>query len=238
MQNPYAAPGASYGTPFFAQAAGNYVPLGWRTVTAGLAIAGTTVFSFLVDLAQLISGNDVKADSTADHPLNESDPRLAHAVLQFVAGLGLVVAFVAGAVFFGIWLHRAVKNLRGLGRTGMEYTPGGSVASFYIPFVNLVRPYRAVSELWRASEPGPESEERGWSVYGATTPLVSVWWGFWIACNLVANASSRIEEPAIAGAIGLGGSALMAVAAYTCITRMQGIGSRQEAAAARLAGPR
>jgi hypothetical protein len=235
MQNPYAAPGASYGTPFFAQAAGNYVPLGWRTTAAGLAIAGTTFFSFLVDLVQLISGKEGNAEGTA---LNESDPRLGLALLQFAAGLGLIVAFIAGGVFFGIWLHRAVRNLRGLGRTGMEYTPGGSVASFYIPFVNLVRPFRAVSELWRASEPGPEADERAWSVYGGTTPLIAVWWGFWIGFSLLTNASARIDDPSTSGAVGIVGSVLMAVAAYTCIRMMRGVASRQEAAAARLAGPR
>jgi hypothetical protein len=228
MQNPYAAPGASYGAPFASFAPSPYVPLGWRTPAAALAIVSTTVFSFLADLVQLVSGKGGDAEAEG----------FGLALLQFGSVLGYLVALLAGGVFFGIWLHRAVRNLRGLGRTGMECTPGGSVASFYIPIANLWRPLRALSELWRASEPGPEADERAWVVYGGTTPLIGVWWGFWIGFELLTNVSMRIEVPSISGPLNLLGSVLMAIAAYTCIRMMRGIVSRQEAAAARLVAPR
>jgi hypothetical protein len=224
MQNPYAAPGAGF-SPFASIAPSDYVPLGWRTTMAGLAIAFNPVFSFLVDLLQLISGKNG----------DEDDANALVTLAQGLAGLGLIVALVVAAVFFSIWLHRAVRNLRGLGRTGMERTPGWAVASFYIPFVNLVLPHRALTELWRASDPAPESAERGWTAYGTTTALVSVWWGFWLVSGLLGNVSARIDDPKLSGAIGLAGSAVMVVAAVTCIQMMRGVVARQEAAAARLA---
>jgi hypothetical protein len=225
MQNPYAAPAAGYGAPYSAQSTGDYVVLGWRTTMAAIAIASTPLFSFLVDIFQMVSGQQPSGE----------DGNLAFALLMGASGLGLIVAILAGAVFFGIWLHRAVRNLRGLGRAGMTYTPGGSVVSFYIPFVNFVRPHRALTELWRASEPGAEADGAGWSAYGATTPLISVWWGFWLTSQILGNVSARVDAAGTSGAIGLVGSALMAVAAFACIRMMRGIVARQEAAAARLA---
>jgi hypothetical protein len=225
MQNPYAAPGTGYFAPFASIAPRDYVPLGWRTTVAGLAIAMNPVFSFLVDVFQLVSGKNGDED--------DADALLT--LLQGLSGLALILALVAAAVFFGVWLHRAVRNLSGLGRSGMEYTPGGAVVSFYIPFLNLVRPHRALTELWRASDPAPECGERGWTGYGTTSALVTVWWGFWLVSGFLGNISARIDEPKLSGAIGLAGSALMVVAAVTCIQMMRGVVARQEAASARLA---
>jgi hypothetical protein len=225
LQNPYAAPAAGYGAPYSSHSTGDYVALGWRTTVAALAIASAPVFSFLVDIFQMVSGQEP----------NGEDGNLVVTLLLGVSGLGLLVVVLAGAVFFGIWLHRAFRNLRGLGRAGMVYTPGRAVASFYIPFINFVRPHRALTELWRASEPGAEADGAGWSAYGATTPLISLWWGFWLGSQFMGNASARIDAPGTSGAIGLVGSALMAVAAFACIRMMRGIVKRQEAAAARLA---
>jgi Domain of unknown function (DUF4328) len=225
MQNPYAAPGTGYGNPFASVAQSDYVPLGWRTTMAGLAIASTPVFHVLVTLVLMTSAKDGDDD----------DGSVLVALVQLFCGLGLILSFVAGVVFFGIWLHRAVRNLRGLGRTGMVFTPAGAVASFYIPFVNWVRPHRALTELWRASDPAPECAEGGWTAYGTTTALVSVWWGFWLAWEFLENISGRIDDPKISGALGFAASAVMAVAAVTCIQMMRGVVARQEAAAARLA---
>ena len=225
MQNPYAAPGAGFGTPFAFIAPSDYAPLGWRTTMDGLAIASTPVFLFLFELLQMTSAKDG----------DDEDGSLLVALLDLVSRLGLLLTFVAAAVFFSIWLHRAVRNLRGLGRTGMEFTPAGAVASFYIPFVFWVRPYRVLTELWRASDPAPECAERGWAGYGTTTALVSVYWGFWVAWYFLETILGRIDEPKLSAGIGLAASALLAVAAVTCIQMMRGVVARQEAAAARLA---
>ena len=86
-----------------------------------------------------------------------------------------------------------------------------------------------------ASDPAPESDDRGWTVYGATTSLVTVWWACWLGSNLLGNVSARVDEPSLAGAVGLAGSLIMAVAAVACIQLMRKIVARQEATAARLA---
>jgi hypothetical protein len=223
--NPYLAPQAPQNpqSPAYGQswAQERYVPLGWRTLLATLAIGAAAVFGLGLDLVQLALADQIKGES----------PDVASALIVFFVAMAFLGALVAAAVFFGIWVHRASKNLRGLGRHGMQFTPGWCVGWFYVPFANLVRPFKAVSEIWRASTSDPES---GWSMMGTSTALLGVWWGTWLLGNIVSNISGRVDDPAASGGIGLVGSGLLLVAAISCILVMRGISARQAAAAERL----
>jgi hypothetical protein len=226
--NPYLAPQAPQQNqnPAYAQAYGQerYVPLGWRTALAGIAIGAAAVFGLILDLVQLGLGDKLKGE----------EPDVASALVVFFVAMGFLGALVAGAVFFGIWAHRAARNLRGLGRTGMAFSPAGCVGWFYVPFANLVRPFKAVSELWRASTSDAESDGGGWTIMGSSTALLGIWWGTWLVGNIISNISGRVDDPSVSGGIGLLGSGLLMVAAISCIQLMRGISARQEAAAQRM----
>jgi hypothetical protein len=230
--NPYLAPQAPQAHPAYAQAYAQetYVPLGWRTLLATLAIGAAAIFGLGLDVVQLAFADQMKGESRD----------VAAALVVFFVAMLFLGALVAAAVFFGIWVHRAAKNLRGLGRHGMQFTPGWCVGWFYVPFANLVRPFRAVSELWRASTSDAESDGNGWSMMGSSTALLGLWWGTWIAGNLVSNISGRVDDPAVSGGIGLLGSGLLLVAAITCVLIMRGVSARQAAVAERFGveGPR
>ena len=60
-----------------------------------------------------------------------------------------VVAYVA-VVFFR-WLATACLNARDVGGDEFEFFPHGAVASFFIPLVNLVLPYRIVKSMYDVS---------------------------------------------------------------------------------------
>src|SRR5581483_2278531 len=107
------------------------------------------------------------------------------ALAVFFTAAAFLGALVFGAIFFGIWIHRAARNLRGLGRTGMQFTPGWCVGWFFVPFANLVRPAKAMSEVWRASESGEESDGYGWAGMGRRTGLIGVWWAAWIVGGVI-----------------------------------------------------
>jgi hypothetical protein len=90
-------------------------------------------------------------------------------------GVGLLTA-----VLFLIWIYRAHKNLRALGASDLKYSPGWAIGGFFVPLVNLVRPYQVVMEIWRSSAP----EMRGsfgaaWKHEGSSLFIV-LWWGAWL----------------------------------------------------------
>lgn len=105
-------------------------------------------------------------------------------------GIALVqtVVYLAAAVVWLMWLHSAYSNLFLVGRRTADETPGWAVGYWFIPFLNLFRPYRIVKELWlRSTDMNVEP-----SVKDQPAPsLVSVWWGVWILGSIVGRLLSR-----------------------------------------------
>jgi hypothetical protein len=99
-----------------------------------------------------------------------------------VGVLGIIV-YAATIVFFLMWLYRAYQNLPAFGvpKSSIEYSSGWAVGSFFIPFVSLIVPYRAVRELWRKSLPNSQA------LFGQSSPPVffPIWWAFWLISSLL-----------------------------------------------------
>ncbi len=94
---------------------------------------------------------------------------------QVLAGLNLV-ALLTMLILFLRWIYRAMSNVHALGATDVE-SPGWSVGSFFVPFVNFVVPYTAMSQIWRASASAGHWQDE-------TAPIVGVWWALWLIVAL------------------------------------------------------
>ncbi|HEX8178700.1 MAG TPA: DUF4328 domain-containing protein [Pyrinomonadaceae bacterium] len=147
--------------------------------------------SALVHVAQ-VSG----PANTQDLASLEGD--IASPLVLVQAGLAVLnfLVYVTTIIFFLLWLYRAYSNLPALGARGLDGSPGWAVGSFFIPFLNLVRPFQAVREIWRWSKPGDSAAGIGGLSFTADTraPLVAWWWGFWIASNVASNIYWRIGD--------------------------------------------
>ncbi len=103
-----------------------------------------------------------------------------------IGGLSLLflLSALTTAVAFTLWLHRAYWNLRAFRPGPFDFTPGEAAASFYIPFLNLVRPYQAMRDVWQASDPAvpPPTAVRP----GGADALVVLWWAFFLGRNVPA----------------------------------------------------
>jgi hypothetical protein len=108
-------------------------------------------------------------------------------------GLAEFGVVIASAVFFLMWFHRVYRNLPALGAAGLKFTPAWAVGYWFIPFLNLVRPVQAASEIWRASDPGlNEAWGTAWQRRGGSA-LVGFWWAFWLISNIVDNITMRLS---------------------------------------------
>ncbi|HSA94795.1 MAG TPA: DUF4328 domain-containing protein [Acidobacteriota bacterium] len=116
---------------------------------------------------------------------------------QQVLGILQLLLVIATTVIFLMWFHRVYKNLPSLGQRRPTFTPGWAVGFFFVPFLNLVRPFQAMREAWHGSDPGrlePDvpsdgSEKRD---RPATPPLVGWWWGLCLISGVVSNIVGRI----------------------------------------------
>lgn len=199
-----------------------------------LANAGVALVSLFVNLYAASS-------PSSSVSLGEEEIGAADLMIVLVA-LPQLFVYLATIVVFILWLHRSYKNLPAFGLQ-TEHTPGWAAGSWFIPFLNLVRPYQIVRETWKKSDPGVDHSggfaDDGPAARPAT--LVGVWWGFWLVANVVGNVEGRLagdaetpDQLASAAAFGVVSNALTLAAAALAFLVVKTIDRMQEEKAARL----
>ncbi len=118
---------------------GTYRPASAR---GSVAIALLLLMALLAAISALhfLSAFDL-ADRAARSALRPGEAAAFDDLTQTLGRLELAGLILTGIAWF-VWLHRSVANARSLG-VQTEATPGWSVGWWFIPFANLVKPYRA-----------------------------------------------------------------------------------------------
>jgi hypothetical protein len=141
-----------------------------------------------------------------------------------IGGL-VIVSAIASIVLFLVWMNRAAWNLRALRPGGVfGYTPGWCVGWWFIPFANLVQPYRAMKEIWQHSDAG--------DAYGQVPQLLTGWWTMWILSEIGDRAAMKADSSAVTwvSAILDVGAAVMCALVVRRVTAMQReLAARQDA---------
>ncbi len=120
-------------------------------------------------ITRLINGEDV---SFAD--LDSSDDR------QAVIGVFQVIVVIGTAIAYLMWMYRARKNLEALNVTGLKYSAGWSIGAWFVPILNLFRPYQITAEIARASKPlHPADGATAWHL-SRVPSVLGFWWAAWI----------------------------------------------------------
>lgn len=170
-----------------------------------------------------------------------NDPTSEEFTLFDLIDLGIVllqfVLSVATIVLFCMWMYRAYQNLTALGnpRQSLKHSPGWAVGSFFIPFVNLVVPYRAAKEIWAKSDPEVTTDDLIASYEPSPPSNFPLWWGFWLVSGVVNNAAARMYfradtqgEMTAAAWLDFFGDLLSIPAAVFAILVVRSIDGRQE----------
>ena len=205
-----------------------YVPTSSRAnIVTVLLIVGAvlSLVSSIISLSELIFPGALFGDEESTDPLT-----LAIALLVLGIGLLTAIVYIATVVLFLMWLYRAHENLQAFGvrKNQLEYSSGWAVGSFFVPFVSLVVPYRAIRELWRKSV--PESS----NMFGSISPpgFFPVWWGFWIVSNFMEQLSFRMTwnekvSTEVSATVGVISGILGMIAAFLAIQVVREIEKQQ-----------
>lgn len=152
----------------------SYAPLDARRQAVTIVFAGIALVSIaavivdVLDLAildRLIAGEDV-----TDAELNADDARMR------LVGLLQFAAYIAGAVVFIRWLHRAYRNVDSVAPQERRYGHGWAIGAWFVPILSLWRPKQVVNDVWRAG--------------GGDGPGALLW--FWWAVFLVSGWAGNI----------------------------------------------
>lgn len=105
-----------------------------------------------------------------------------------LSGLIYLAAFVFAAITFIKWFRRAFYNLQ-RSTTGLQYTEDWAAAAWFIPVLNLFRPFQIMRELYMRTialvgVPSTRTAHVGW------------WWTFWVITGVLGQVAFRLDMSA------------------------------------------
>ncbi|TWT98108.1 hypothetical protein Pla108_22650 [Botrimarina colliarenosi] len=148
--------------------------------------------------------------------------------LEGVESFGLIAgiaSFIFTATVYSKWKYRSYRNLEALGVSDLRYTPAWAVGSYFVPILNLVRPFRAMNDIWNGTlnQPLPRN-----------APLVSWWWAAWLLGNVLHRASNGFLRGAVTVSsvqvglgVGLAGGVVMIASAILLVKVVRFVTVRQ-----------
>jgi hypothetical protein len=200
--NPYAAPQA----PVVAETGGGqfqYKPLGGRAVAVAIPLGVYCLFALLAIVMGVGAGS---AGLTVSEAWQDESPFTANDLVEFLEGLTTIATIIALCFF----LPQANRNSRALSGLSLRFSPASTMWWYFVPFLNLVRPYQAVREIWQASTPGPHNA--AWFVL-PSPPWLPLWWGTWLVFNVLTRLTEVLARRAGDAAEGMSSAEITALLA-------------------------
>ena len=195
----------------------------WVDIAASVAYLLASL-GFLSHLRSRIAeeGEQALISDSADLAVSE--------VAQILIGLLVMVLAVALIIMICRWIFRAGWNVRHLGAKRLEISPGMAVGWYFVPFANLVMPFRAMREIWLASH-----DPLSWRE--ASVPLITGWWVLWLVAGVVNNIAFRaalsaetLQQLNTTEMISIGGYVLSMGASLLFMRVVQGVQRAQDRA--------
>ncbi len=97
---------------------------------------------------------------------------------QIIGVLQIIILIIAGIAFL-LWFYRSHRNLSALGARNLKYSSGWAIGGFFVPFLNLVRPYQVMKETYKESDPDftfSVISEKSKCKDPRSSSLVGWWW--------------------------------------------------------------
>ena len=158
--------------------------------------------------------------------------------------MATIVTYLATIVAWCFWKYRCHRNLPALGAVNLQFTPRTAVGFYFLPLLNLFRPYQAMREIRWASNPKAANAIDCRFHHVSMSLLLLAWWISLIlaglanqATNAIVRQASKSDDISIHVAVCYGSIAssiafLVATLIAACL--VLNIARRQERRAARL----
>lgn len=74
---------------------------------------------------------------------------------------------------------------------GLAFSEGWAAGSWFVPILNLFRPYQIMKELYERTHDYISARDENFKTQ-LNMYLVGFWWAFWVITSIVSNIQSRI----------------------------------------------
>lgn len=160
--NPYQAPVESAEPPVVGTASPGFVDQSTLV----------TLLTGLLGLQAIVAGGNAAACVALNVATLDFDAETFLVTTTNQAASFDVWLYWATLVPFGMFLFRANKNARAISGKAPTFTPASMVWWYAVPFMNLIRPYQAVLEVWDLSTLSETLPVR--------SGVLPAWWAAWL----------------------------------------------------------
>lgn len=94
----------------------------------------------------------------------------------------LVVVYLISTITFILWFRRAYYNLH-TKVSNLSYSEGWAAGAWFVPIMNLFRPYQIMKELYEETNRLLSQKLPGYTQQ-LTYTAIGWWWGFWITSRI------------------------------------------------------
>lgn len=108
-------------------------------------------------------------------------------LIQRIASLASIGSFIILAVFFIRWFRRAYYNLHALPGVYASLDEGWAAGAWFVPLLNLVRPYQIMKEIWEGTQ-----QFLSHRITPRSSALVNSWWAIYLGTNIFSGIASRM----------------------------------------------
>jgi hypothetical protein len=149
-----------------------------------LAGASAILFIFMAVLnCALIVYHFFEIDLISNSTYTMDEVELYESISSMI-GIVYLVSFIVTGVVFLILFRRFYKNVQIITKETVMFSENSAIWSWFVPFLNLVRPYKIMKEIWvnYSKQSGRDDREDSGGI-------ITVWWGV----SLFSGAVSRIS---------------------------------------------
>ncbi len=141
----------------------------------------------LTSLVELYLLDKIAADDFPDATLVE----LTDTAYFGLMATYLAVLFIAGITFIR-WFYGAYQNLHQL-PVRVRHGDGWAIGGWFVPILNLIRPYQMFKELHVKSEHLLRGHPLAEGLLGKSDTM-GLWWGMWVVFSILGQVSSRMSD--------------------------------------------
>lgn len=145
-----------------------------------IIMLGFTLLTIASDFMQLSLLNSFKSGANDVEAANANDMRVS------IIAIGNLIVIICSIVFFILWFRRAYNNLHLTQQVNLLYTEGWAAGAWFVPFLNLARPYQIMNEIWNKTQ---EATKNLLSFKGSS--LVGWWWAIYLISAIITRFAYR-----------------------------------------------
>jgi hypothetical protein len=108
-------------------------------------------------------------------------------------GMGYFALVVASYIVLIMWLRRAYYNLHQLPNIHPDYSDGWAAGAWFVPFVNFVRPFTIMREVWQ------DTQRAALGRVTQPSTILNWWWASFILTMVVGRITSKMGSNDSAG---------------------------------------